>query len=109
MWTEGNDAEAISRGIYNTYTSKNLRYSQVYSVIFSVAYHVITDVDLKSLKDYEFFIRIPEYDQRIIKYYFSAIINERKYYCKGPAYWIPVNLLLISVLTRAKNCQAHKC
>lgn len=57
MWTEGNDAEAISRGIYNTYTSKNLRYSQVYSVIFSVAYHVITDVDLKSLKDYEFFIR----------------------------------------------------
>ncbi|XP_052760789.1 fumarate hydratase class I, aerobic-like [Mya arenaria] len=29
VWTEGNDAEAISRGIYNTYTQKNLRYSQV--------------------------------------------------------------------------------
>nr|KAG5696202.1 hypothetical protein BaRGS_021687 [Batillaria attramentaria] len=29
VWTEGNDAEAISRGIYNTYTKKNLRYSQV--------------------------------------------------------------------------------
>ncbi|KAL4220982.1 hypothetical protein ACF0H5_019247 [Mactra antiquata] len=29
VWTEGNDAEAISQGIYNTYTSKNLRYSQV--------------------------------------------------------------------------------
>ncbi|CAH8461135.1 unnamed protein product [Heterobilharzia americana] len=29
VWTDGNDAESISRGIYNTYTSKNLRYSQV--------------------------------------------------------------------------------
>ncbi|XP_064611031.1 fumarate hydratase class I, aerobic-like [Liolophura sinensis] len=29
VWTEGRDEEAISRGIYNTYTSKNLRYSQV--------------------------------------------------------------------------------
>jgi len=29
VWTEGNDSEAISRGIYNTYTTKNLRYSQV--------------------------------------------------------------------------------
>lgn len=29
VWTEGNDAEALSRGIYNTYTQKNLRYSQV--------------------------------------------------------------------------------
>lgn len=29
VWTEGNDAEAISRGIYNTYTQRNLRYSQV--------------------------------------------------------------------------------
>ncbi|BFZ23385.1 hypothetical protein BsWGS_26424 [Bradybaena similaris] len=29
VWTNGNDMEAISRGIYNTYTSRNLRYSQV--------------------------------------------------------------------------------
>ncbi|RUS82196.1 hypothetical protein EGW08_010036 [Elysia chlorotica] len=29
VWTEGDDAEAISRGIYNTYVKKNLRYSQV--------------------------------------------------------------------------------
>ncbi|ESO90552.1 hypothetical protein LOTGIDRAFT_123266 [Lottia gigantea] len=29
VWTEGRDEEAISRGIYNTYTKKNLRYSQV--------------------------------------------------------------------------------
>lgn len=29
VWTDGNDAEAISKGIYNTYTEKNLRYSQV--------------------------------------------------------------------------------
>lgn len=29
VWTEGRDAEAISRGIYNTYTNRNLRYSQV--------------------------------------------------------------------------------
>lgn len=29
VWTTGNDEEAISRGVYNTYTSKNLRYSQV--------------------------------------------------------------------------------
>lgn len=29
VWTEGRDEEAISRGIYNTYTKRNLRYSQV--------------------------------------------------------------------------------
>ncbi|XP_076452031.1 fumarate hydratase class I, aerobic-like [Babylonia areolata] len=29
VWTQGKDAEAISRGIYNTYTKRNLRYSQV--------------------------------------------------------------------------------
>ncbi|BDX38024.1 fumarate hydratase class I [Tenuifilaceae bacterium CYCD] len=28
VWTGGNDAEAISRGIYKTYTLENLRYSQ---------------------------------------------------------------------------------
>lgn len=29
VWTEGGDAEAISKGVYNTYINKNLRYSQV--------------------------------------------------------------------------------
>ena len=29
VWTQGRDAEAISKGIYNTYTQRNLRYSQV--------------------------------------------------------------------------------
>jgi len=29
VWTEGQDEEALSRGIYNTYTSQSLRYSQV--------------------------------------------------------------------------------
>lgn len=29
VWTDGRDAEALSRGVYNTYTSRNLRYSQV--------------------------------------------------------------------------------
>jgi fumarate hydratase class I len=28
VWTGGNDAEAISHGVYNTYTGENLRYSQ---------------------------------------------------------------------------------
>jgi len=28
VWTEGRDAEALSRGIYETYTQENLRYSQ---------------------------------------------------------------------------------
>ncbi len=28
VWTEGNDAEALSQGIYQTYTGENLRYSQ---------------------------------------------------------------------------------
>jgi len=28
VWTEGDDAEHLSRGIYNTYTRENLRYSQ---------------------------------------------------------------------------------
>jgi len=29
VWTEGNDPEALSLGVYNTYTGTNLRYSQV--------------------------------------------------------------------------------
>lgn len=29
VWTDGNDEEAISRGVYDTYTNTNLRYSQV--------------------------------------------------------------------------------
>ncbi|MDR1337113.1 MAG: fumarate hydratase [Tannerella sp.] len=28
VWTEGNDAEALSKGVYLTYTEENLRYSQ---------------------------------------------------------------------------------
>ncbi len=28
VWTDGNDEEALSRGVYNTYTNENLRYSQ---------------------------------------------------------------------------------
>ena len=28
VWTDGNDEEALSRGVYNTYTTENLRYSQ---------------------------------------------------------------------------------
>lgn len=33
VWTEGNDEEALSRGVYNTYTSHNLRYSQVSVIV----------------------------------------------------------------------------
>jgi len=29
VWTDGNDAEALSLGVFNTYTKRNLRYSQV--------------------------------------------------------------------------------
>ncbi|XP_035697776.1 fumarate hydratase class I, aerobic-like [Branchiostoma floridae] len=29
VWTDGNDEEHLARGVYNTYTQKNLRYSQV--------------------------------------------------------------------------------
>lgn len=29
VWTEGHDEEALSRGVFNTYASHNLRYSQV--------------------------------------------------------------------------------
>ena len=28
VWTEGNDAEALSRGVYNTFVKENLRYTQ---------------------------------------------------------------------------------
>ena len=28
VWTDGNDKEALSRGVYNTYVNENLRYSQ---------------------------------------------------------------------------------
>jgi fumarate hydratase, class I len=28
VWTDSNDAEALSKGVYNTYTKENLRYSQ---------------------------------------------------------------------------------
>jgi len=29
VWTDGKDPEWLSRGVYNTYTAQNLRYSQV--------------------------------------------------------------------------------
>ena len=29
VWTEGSDEEALSRGVFQTYTETNLRYSQV--------------------------------------------------------------------------------
>ena len=29
VWTDGNDAEAISKGVFETYRDRNLRYSQV--------------------------------------------------------------------------------
>ena len=29
VWTDGNDEEHISRGVFNAYTKRNLRYSQV--------------------------------------------------------------------------------
>ena len=29
VWTDGNDAEFLSKGIYKTYNDKNLRYSQI--------------------------------------------------------------------------------
>ena len=29
VWTDGQDSEWLSRGVYNTYTNHNLRYSQV--------------------------------------------------------------------------------
>ena len=29
VWTDGNDAEALSRGVFDTYVKRNLRYSQV--------------------------------------------------------------------------------
>ena len=29
VWTDGNDEESLSRGIYRTYTETNLRYSQM--------------------------------------------------------------------------------
>ena len=29
VWTDGNDSAALSKGIYDTYTKTNLRYSQV--------------------------------------------------------------------------------
>ena len=32
VWTGSNDAEALSQGVYNTYTTRNLRYSQVSDV-----------------------------------------------------------------------------
>jgi fumarate hydratase class I len=28
VWTEGDDAEALSRGVFDTYVKRNLRYSQ---------------------------------------------------------------------------------
>jgi fumarate hydratase, class I len=29
VWTSGSDEEAIARGVYDTYTTSNLRYSQM--------------------------------------------------------------------------------
>ena len=44
VWTEGNDEEALSRGIFDTYTSRNLRYSQVYISILITLFHIYVAV-----------------------------------------------------------------
>jgi len=40
VWTEGHDEEALSRGVYNTYTSHNLRYSQVRTAVLSHTFYL---------------------------------------------------------------------
>ncbi len=45
VWTNENDGEALSRGVYNTYTTTNLRYSQV-SVIFNKKIAAVFDAVL---------------------------------------------------------------
>ena len=37
VWTDGRDGEHLSRGVYNTYTNKNLRYSQVLDCMYLYA------------------------------------------------------------------------
>jgi fumarate hydratase class I len=41
VWTDGNDAEALSRGVFETYTEENLRYSQ------NVALDMYSEVNTK--------------------------------------------------------------
>ena len=36
VWTDGNDAKWLSKGVYNTYTAQNLRYSQVSDHVQSI-------------------------------------------------------------------------
>ena len=62
VWTEGDDAEALSRGVYNTYTSRNLRYSQV---IYKV-YNIYTSRNLR-------------YSQVIYKVYNTCTIRNLRY------------------------------
>ena len=39
VWTSGRDEEHLSRGVYNTYTTKNLRYSQVSVSVCACTFH----------------------------------------------------------------------
>ena len=34
VWTDGKDAKYLSKGVYNTYTAQNLRYSQVSQIFW---------------------------------------------------------------------------
>ena len=37
VWTDGNDEEALSRGVFDTYAKRNLRYSQVRRLVAGAA------------------------------------------------------------------------
>jgi fumarate hydratase class I len=37
VWTDGNDEEALSRGVFDTYVKRNLRYSQVQRLVAGAA------------------------------------------------------------------------
>ena len=37
VWTDGNDEEALSRGVFDTYVKRNLRYSQAWRLPTGVA------------------------------------------------------------------------
>lgn len=58
VWTDGDDEEALSRGVYNTYVSENLRYSQnaalnMYDEV-NTGTNLPAQIDLYSVKGNEY-------------------------------------------------------
>ena len=89
MWTDGKDKENLSKGIYNAYTQRNLRYSQVNSNSSSYAHHAVVSCNANTF--IQAFARqrlTPQVKSLLMKYCKTLIIRVTLFSRDSPLIYI---------------------